>query len=35
MDDPNQLGITIAIAIVCVAGVAAIALTFLFGTGAI
>ena len=35
MEDPNQLGITIAIAIVIIAGAAAVTLSFLFGVGAI
>ena len=35
MDDPNQLGITSAIAIVVIAGAAAVTLSFLFGIGAI
>ena len=35
MDDPNQLGITIAIAIFVIAGAAAVTLSFLFGIGAI
>ena len=35
MEDPNQLGITIAIAIVIIAGATAVTLSFLFGVGAI
>jgi hypothetical protein len=35
MNDPNQIGITIAIAIVVVAGIAACTLTILYGMGVI
>jgi|TARA_R100000988_G_scaffold91825_1_gene55699 hypothetical protein len=35
MDDPNQIGITIAIAIVVVAGITACTLTILYGIGVI
>ena len=35
MNDPNEIGITIAIGIVIVAGIAACTLTILYGMGVI